>query len=1536
MSTSPKLSSPRATAWLAGLLIVGGLGMGVRRIWPVGLAAQGPAESAPATEPDLPPDPAFAQAAASERVADYPTALERAAATGNDLLVLQRGSDWNRLGEDFHRHVWQQDAFLRSLGPGFILVEVDRPEFPGAPSLLAGEAERSAIARFRAFTREAETEPPPSTVAAVQAQSGAVYQPREDGSWRVQPGSGPAPTHDTLTLTVRLAAGTTVLRLDFPPDDSLPNRAAGRASNGNFALTEITAASPVGPLPLRAAWASHAEGGGLAAHLLDGAEDQPDLAWNPGAHTGRRRVLALALAEPLAAEGEVTLTLAARSKWSAHIPGCLRVAGRIDTRLAEGLARHAEATALAARNAAFDWLDKGQVPRLALLDAQGRSLAAENHPRPPLSPLVFARRVRELRDVRLRRDAHWAQAEKASGPAKAEALRQGLDVLGLANSRGNGKRYQPIHEAIKAADPEDVSGATRWLGFSADPKGSVPWAKPTWSEALDTQKGKITLTDEHYREALARVDKELADPRKAIMPAEYIQRMMVAKFHIYKRWKGHEDDRFEVQRQIAALDPETFWGIGARGYLGQYKRSPTPYLSYGWGPAQIRPGRQTWDLTDTAYFFAQPVPHRITLTHRGGKLPLRIHRLALLEGDQVLSEATPNRLCGPGADAKVECELEVPAGPPERRLTLRVEVESEVETADSTGSFAVEPIFREDLARTSPARRGGTARRALAARLLPEIQAGDTPSRLAEAPRRAELAQHELLRRVGDEAESLLARPGGAKLLAALTADPAWLEDLLVCTHRDWAQVLENLRFLHRNTPGFDHPVYRRLGTAMALQAGKMNRYRLQDRFTHIQQVHQTGLLHAQFDTLSIREMTWAVWLAGTREDFQFMVDDFQTTWADYLGACWRIPYIDPNVYGYSVQGWGYVDPWVHHYGNGSGDRPYRIQRTVGGVCGTLSGYGAASARAHGVMATTVGQPGHCAYVVRVEDRWNTGNDVSGPETNGASVFEGTGFPSMHRLYEVIHADRERLVTAARALWAANLRLDRHRTEVRVRPGLTFRQYRLPDGKLDDLAQGVLEKSGPAEGFDLAAAAPASTEHLGVVWEGEVEILGAGQPRVRLTANDLARLRLGGQVMASGQGWQDVALGPGVHPVRLEYGNKAGRHQLQVEWSDRKPFDPEWYAAARRALQAQPENLAHWLEVAQALEAAEGVPVEVWREAAPAAARAFAAWHEAGWSLVNRFLTKGREGLSPAALRAALVVCHQHLRQENAPHFFGYNLGAVLDTHVKWLGEPAEQVAYFKEILRGHDSARKDAQRVFGEVLAWGQRRLGGQPATAALFIPALDGCFPVAANGGVPARLSELILRGLREASERHDPVAHRLWRDLAVKRLPVPGAADLFLTATEYAAAPQPEPFPGSLVSAEASLRLSSASPNDRPLAHGAVLDGGGPGFFETNPEEKPWVQVQLAGEVEPSGIVVVNRYESPAGQDRFTRSFPFVVLASTDGKEWTEVARVETPAPFVRIDLTGKIPRVKYLRLERASATPARKMHFRNVRMYGRKLY
>ena len=147
----------------------------------------------------------------------------------------------------------------------------------------------------------------------------------------------------------------------------------------------------------------------------------------------------------------------------------------------------------------------------------------------------------------------------------------------------------------------------------------------------------------------------------------------------------------------------------------------------------------------------------------------------------------------------------------------------------------------------------------------------------------------------------------------------------------------ESLRAAPART-GLGRPLNQRLATALALQWGNGSRYRLVDRFRHIQQALRDGLMHVSFESLDVRELRWAVPTYGTAKDFQFLLDDRQTRLRDYFGAHGGVRYVSFNVYGVTVQDqWNYIGPWAHVYGTGTGNRPFPAHRQVGGVCGTVS-----------------------------------------------------------------------------------------------------------------------------------------------------------------------------------------------------------------------------------------------------------------------------------------------------------------------------------------------------------------------------------------------------------------------------------------------------------------------------------------------------------------------------------------------------------------------------------------------------------------------
>jgi hypothetical protein len=1353
-------------------------------------------------------------AAPTTRATDFTEALAQAKSTGNDIVVLQRGSDWNRAGETMYQNVWLKPEFIKALGDGFVLVTVDRPEQTGAPAI-GSSGDHTAVTRLNQAIAPGSALPA-NEISQLRTKGGATFKRRPDGTLLVDDAkSEHNPATDTLEMSIQTRNGGRVLRFDFLPDPSLPGAASGRAANGNFAISEIEIKHEGKPLAVTQAWASHFDNAMPPSQLIDGIGNDGANGWNSKANERKPRTLLLVLPTPVRAGATLNVNLVCLSKWGQHVPGCLRAAVLEDNSLAGALAQVVEAQTLARKNAAFTWWDGTHCPRVALVDSDGRAIAADDKPRGDLTPTSLAERVKKLREKRETRDEWLAKAEGAQGPEKAEFLRQALEALAIRNWPGNGNCYKIIHDQIKAADPKDVSGVIRWLGFSTDPKGGVPWAKPAWNEAIATTGGKVP-TDADYHEALARVDKELADPRNKILSHENIQRMMVAKFHIYKKWKGHEEQRFQIQQEIAAFDPTTFWGIGANGYVGMYGKSPVPYLTYGWKANQVKPGINSWKMTDTAEYFDHPGSYKILLTHAGGASKLKVKRIALLDGDTVVAEASPNTDLGPGPLSKVETTLDFGAWKAGRSYTLLAELEAAVGQTNSSGTFSIEPWLIEP---TTPDAASSVNYAKVQEELQDKLNTAFSQNRdaleksLVTEAARKHLAYHELLHRCEAATIQQLAQsPGGPAFIHAFSNDVEWMESFLANDNAKWPLAIENLRLLHANAREIDHPLYRKVATAIALAAGNMNRYRMLDRFQAIVRTHRAGLLHASFDDLDTREMRWAVMLNGNQADYQFFVDRMQMRMSDYVGACHQIAYIDPNVYGYSVQGWGYVNPWTHHYGPGFGERPFRAHQWVGGVCGTLSGFGTVASRAHGVMATTVGQPAHCAYIVRTGgNNWATGNDVSGPETNGFTIFEGTGFPTMHGLYETIHADRKAYRQSCRLAWAAHVYQER-----------------------------------------------------------------------------------------------------------------------KLAWTD----------AWSQAVAAQPINYPLQLEGIKALEATPGLSTDTWQKIIVNLATSFAPHHEAGWALINRCYAKAAPAMKPEERMALLLQCHQQLKQSNAPRFMGFNLTRVLNTQADSLGDPRLAIEFMKRLLVIHYSPNASQNRVFGEVMKWGSTRFAGTPATASAYATAIGTFFSSLGDSADTNQMKTQIMAGIEKSSDAGDLSSHQLWTLMAAKLLPPLTPQDVHLTPAQLKAAPTITPLTGDLLGKNAILQTSSSSKSDRPLSYQAVLDGTSPGWFDTNAEAKPWAQVLLAGEAEITGIVAVNRYEFAPTHEEFKWAAPFKVLVSTDGKTWTEVATCDKAEAVMRIDLAGKAPRAKYIRLERqapadASKPPGR-FHLRNFLVYGRKLY
>ncbi len=117
-----------------------------------------------------------------------------------------------------------------------------------------------------------------------------------------------------VKLKVKLP-GTTALRLEALSDKALPAGGPGRGSNGNFVLSEFQLFNAHdNPLPLSTAIADFEQTNFPASAAIDGKLDQPR-GWAVMGGTGSDRHIDFELKQPLAADGETTLTIKMHQLW---------------------------------------------------------------------------------------------------------------------------------------------------------------------------------------------------------------------------------------------------------------------------------------------------------------------------------------------------------------------------------------------------------------------------------------------------------------------------------------------------------------------------------------------------------------------------------------------------------------------------------------------------------------------------------------------------------------------------------------------------------------------------------------------------------------------------------------------------------------------------------------------------------------------------------------------------------------------------------------------------------------------------------------------------------------------------------------------------------------------------------------------------------------------------------------------------------------------------------------------------------------------
>lgn len=280
------------------------------------------------------------------------------------------------------------------------------------------------------------------------------------------------------------------------------------------------------------------------------------------------------------------------------------------------------------------------------------------------------------------------------------------------------------------------------------------------------------------------------------------------------------------------------------------------------------------------------------------------------------------------------------------------------------------------------------------------------------------------LQRLQQEAELPISYKKHAKVLQDILKDEDWMEDIAFSgeMHR-FARIVQIIDAIAKADSGaLKKGVERDITTAVALEYARNNCKTTDavDRAKYFLKYWRQGRLNTSFDKLPMHHRRVACgWKpthnTGTVTAFEWALKNMHIPDWQYPASCWRCAYVLDNVYGDSVQGPYYYAPW-----NGvKSDNYMWLVKNVGGVCGGLSHFGAASACANGVPALTSGEPAHCSYIVLVNGKWTPAYSLSWERGLHWYPWDNDKYSTLHLtddLYAKKNANRRRLSDSCRIL----------------------------------------------------------------------------------------------------------------------------------------------------------------------------------------------------------------------------------------------------------------------------------------------------------------------------------------------------------------------------------------------------------------------------------------------------------------------------------------------------------------------------------------
>lgn len=308
---------------------------------------------------------------------------------------------------------------------------------------------------------------------------------------------------------------------------------------------------------------------------------------------------------------------------------------------------------------------------------------------------------------------------------------------------------------------------------------------------------------------------------------------------------------------------------------------------------------------------------------------------------------------------------------PQKRLLLAQWMLANTEVNASKDAAETEAMLHEKILEMQTTMTGLAARRAALGGLHYRDERREYLFRKQIKQFGLELDQPRLLKQV-------LETENKKQLLQALSNNLDWLEQMVYTGQLlRPAKVLAILSDIEKQHPDMQsNRMVRDIATATALEFAKSGWLHdvAVNRADYFISHWKNDDLNIVFDSLPFWERrmvcgSWGNHAFGGRPSFEWALENMHLPADRYTQDCPHHLYRLHNLYGDSIHGPHYVEPYADLYE----DNMCQFVQEVGGICGNLSKLCTMSALANGIPALTTGEPGHCSYVVKVGNKWEPG-----------------------------------------------------------------------------------------------------------------------------------------------------------------------------------------------------------------------------------------------------------------------------------------------------------------------------------------------------------------------------------------------------------------------------------------------------------------------------------------------------------------------------------------------------------------------------------